>query len=86
MENNKLIVNDVNGNSVEINVYDIIENKDINKKYIIYDTKESEEDSMFISILDEKEDYFTLKKIEDENELKEVEEYFLKTNGENGDI
>lgn len=85
MENNKLTVNVEGGNRIVINVYDILERPDINKKYIIYDIDESENDNIYISILEEDETSFTLKTIEDQNELKEVEDYLIEVNSEDGD-
>ena len=85
MENNKLTVQIDGGKSVVINVYDIVERPDINKKYIIYDIDESGNDNIYISILEESETTFALKTIEDENEFKIVENYLEQITNEIGD-
>lgn len=75
MMDNKLLVTIDGGNSVYINVYDIIDRTDIDKKYIVYDIDGINNDDVCISILEETEDSFTLKTIENEEEMKEVEKY-----------
>lgn len=86
MEDTKLTVNIDGGQSVVINVYEIIEREDISKKYIVYDIDGSENEEMYISVLEETDTTFTLKTISDENELREIEEYLLKVTDENGDV
>lgn len=73
MEENKLIVK-LNDKDVEINVIDIIDNLDENKKYMVYYVEGYDED-FYISILEETENSYTLKQITDENEFKMVEDY-----------
>lgn len=85
MKENQLIVNTIEGTKFLINVYDIVEKTDINKKYIIYDIDGAEEDDMYISILEETETSFTLKNIEDENEYKMIEEYLENINNKVGE-
>lgn len=88
MEDRKLTVN-LNGNDVDIEVIDMIENKDNGKKYIIYSAA-GYDDDFFISILEEDETSFTLKEITDEAEFKMVEDYLASVmaeeGNENGDI
>ena len=73
MEENKLTVR-FNDADVEINVIDVIDNLDNNKKYIVYNA-EGFDDDFYISILEEGEDSYTLQEITDEDEFKMVEDY-----------
>jgi len=73
MEDNKLTVK-FNDSDVDINVIDIIDNLDNNKKYIVYNA-DGFDDDFYISILEEMEDSYTLQEITDENEFKMVEDY-----------
>ncbi len=86
MEDNKLLVK-LNDKDVSIDVIDIIEKDDVNKKYIIY-TIDGDDDNVYMSILDENETTYNLLEIKDENEAKLVEEYLksvlLEEDGTNG--
>ena len=84
MENNILRVKTSDNNDLEISVIDIIENKEANKNYIIY-TINGSKDDVFMSILDEKEDSYTLKTIEDSEEIKMIENYYENLLGD-GDL
>jgi hypothetical protein len=86
MENNKLTVSIDSNKEITINVYDIIEKKDTNKQYIIYNVDESETEDIYISILEETDNAFTLKTIKDEFEYKEIEKYLIEIYDENGDL
>ena len=68
-ENNKLVVTAENGQEVTINVLDIIDSEEFNKTFMIYNIDGNEE-AVFASILNEKEDTFSLDTI---SEPKEVE-------------
>ena len=70
---NSLIVN-LNGTDIKIFVMDIIEKPEENKKYIIYSI-EGNDDNIYASILDEKEDGYTLKYIEDKEEVDKLQKY-----------
>ncbi len=86
MQDNKLLVK-LNDKDVSIDVIDIIEKDDVNKKYIIY-TIDGDDDNVYMSILDENETTYNLLEIKDENEAKLVEEYLksvlLEEDGTNG--
>lgn len=82
MNENKLEVQVMGGNKLVINVIDIVEIADNDKKYIVYTIDNSGNEDMFISILNEDEKSYSLDTIEDENELKMVEEYLVKVNSE----
>lgn len=73
----------INDKEVKIEVLDIIENEDNNKEYIIYSPEGTED--VYMSILEETEDTYTLKTIEDETEVKMLEEYLKSIVEENGD-
>ena len=85
MDNNILKVKIMGGNYVDILVLDIIEMKATNKKYIIYSLANSDNDDMFISILNESDNNYSLETIEDEKELRMVEDYLIKVNSEEGE-
>lgn len=72
MENSKLKVKNLDGDEIEIDVIDIIENQDDNKQYICYTTDDSED--VYVSILEETDDSFTLSEITEEERIL-VEEY-----------
>ena len=55
------------------------------KKYIIYSLANSDNDDMFISILNESDNNYSLETIEDEKELRMVEDYLIKVNSEEGE-
>ena len=68
----KLKVKNLDGDEIEIDVIDIIENQDDNKQYICYTTDDSED--VYVSILEETDDSFTLSEITEEERIL-VEEY-----------
>ena len=74
MEDNKLTVKMEDNQVITIDVIDIIQNSENNKEYIIYNI-ENDEENVYMSILDEQDDSYTLKEITDENELRMLEEY-----------
>lgn len=71
MEDNKLNVN-LNGDSLTIDVFDILENPDLNKQYIIYGIEGNDKD-VYVSELNENDLNYTLNNISSEEELKLVE-------------
>jgi len=77
---NVLSVKMMNGNSIDINVLDIVEGvyNNINKKYIVYSIFDSED--IMVSILNESADSFSLDNIEDEHEFKYVENLLIELN------
>ena len=83
MEENILTVK-LDNRNIDIEVIDIIENNENNKKYIIYTIIGNDED-VYMSILEEYEDSFLLKTIEDANEAKMLEDY-LEELSENGKL
>ena len=84
MDNNILKLKTENGNFIEIEVYDIINNEENNKDYIVYSIKGKE--GAFISILNQNETSYSLDTIEDANEFKEIEDYLeQKLNKESGE-
>ena len=68
MENNKLVVTAENGQDVTINVLDIIESEEFNKTFMIYNI-EGNNEAIFASILNEKEDTFSLDTITEQKEI-----------------
>ena len=68
MENNKLVVTAENGQDVTINVLDIIDSEEFNKTFMIYNIDGNNED-VFASILNEKEDTFSLDTITEQREI-----------------
>lgn len=74
---NILSVKIMGGNYIDIMVLDIVEIADINKKYIVYSLVNSDNDDMFISILNEKDGSYSLETIEDEDEMRVVENYLI---------
>ena len=80
MKENKLTVN-LNGKNVDIEVIDIIDDLVEDKEYIVY-CADGYDDEFLVSILEEDEKTYTLKGIEDDEELKKVEDYIEKTMGE----
>ena len=68
----KLIVKNLDGQDIEINVIDIIENQDLNKEYICY--KLDGMDDVFISSLIENDNVFNLDDISEEEKLM-IEQY-----------
>ena len=82
MEENQLTVK-LNGQDVIINVLDIIEDNENNKKYMIYNPEGVED--VYMSILEEDDTTYTLKTIEDEEEANRIEAYLSSIYEENGD-
>ncbi len=68
MENNKLVVTAENGQDVTINVLDIIDSEEFNKTFMIYNIDGNNE-AVFASILNEKEDTFSLDTITEQKEI-----------------
>ncbi len=64
----KLIVTTEDGTKTEIDVVDIIESEEFNKEYIIY-TIGDDEQSIYASVLNEKEETYSLDTIETDAEL-----------------
>ena len=73
MENNILQLKDNNGNNIEIEVLDIINDENSNKDYMVYRIKN--QDDVLISIINQTETSFSIDTIEDENEYKAIEGY-----------
>lgn len=73
MENNILKLKNSDGNNIEIEVLDIINDENSNKDYMVYRIKDQED--VLISIINQTETSFSLDTIEDENEYKAIEEY-----------
>lgn len=67
-ENNKLTVTAENGQDVTINVLDIIDSEEFDKTFMIYNIDGNDE-VVFASILNEKDDSFSLDTIVEPNEL-----------------
>lgn len=71
MENNKLKVTIEDGSEVTVNVLDIIDSIEFKKTFIIYTVNDNEE-SIFASILNEKEETFSLDTITDNKEIEYI--------------
>lgn len=82
MEENKLTVK-LNNQDVTINVLDIIEDNENNKKYMVYNPENTED--VYMSILEETDTTYTLKTIENEEEAKRIEAYLSSLYEENGE-
>lgn len=86
MEENILTVTiDNEGNYIDIRVIDFLEDNESNKTYIVYNILNDQNEEVYISILDEKEDSYTLRTIEDEEELKMINEFYDQSNIEMGE-
>ena len=72
-EDTKLVVS-LNGKDVTIDVWDIVKNPTFNKEYIIYTIDGLDKNEVFASILNEKEDSYSLDTIETEEELTFINE------------
>ncbi len=70
--NTKLSVKMENGNSVEIDVIDIIEAPNFNKEFIIYTFPNTKQEEYYASILTEDETSFSLDTIESDEEIEFV--------------
>ena len=73
MENNILRIKNNDGNDIEIEVLDIINDDTSNKDYMVYRIKDQKD--VLISIINQTETSFSLDTIEDENEFKAIEDY-----------
>ena len=73
MENSILKLKDNNGNNIDIEVLDIINDENSNKDYMVYRIKDQED--VLISIINQTETSFSLDTIEDANEFKAIEDY-----------
>lgn len=73
LEDTKLVVK-LNNQDTVIDVIDIIENNDNGKRYMLY-TIDGDEEDVFMSLLEEDENSFTLLDIEDPQEAKYIEDY-----------
>ena len=83
--NNSLKLKDNNGNNIEIEVLDIINDEDLNKEYMVYRIKDQED--VLISIINQTETNFSLDTIEDANEFKAIEDYLeSKINDNQGEL
>lgn len=75
---NRLSVNNVNGEKIDIIVLDIVEGlyNNIAKKYIVY-CLENNSDDIMISILNETDDSFSLDTINDNEEFQYIQNLLL---------
>lgn len=71
MKNNKLRVTIEDGSEVRVNVLDIIDSLEFNKTFMIY-TVNDNDDNIFASILNEKEETFSLDTITDNKEIEYI--------------
>jgi len=81
MEENKLVVKNMDGNDITINVIDILENTETNKQFICYTIEGISGTDAFISTLEEKEDSYSLGEVTEE-ERNEIEELMNQKDGE----
>ena len=72
--NRQLKLTDENGVHVTINVLDIIDENPYNKEFIIY-TLEGDDETVFASILNEREDSYSLDTIEKNEEIDYINTY-----------
>lgn len=71
MKNNKLKVTIEDGSEVTVNVLDIIDSLGFNKTFMIYTVNDNDE-NIFASILNEKEETFSLDTITDNKEIEYI--------------
>ncbi|CCX36186.1 unknown [Clostridium sp. CAG:1000] len=71
MKNNKLKVTIEDGSEVTVNVLDIIDSLEFNKTFMIYTVNDNDE-NIFASILNEKEETFSLDTITDNKEIEYI--------------
>lgn len=71
MKNNKLRVTIEDGSEVTVNVLDIIDSLEFNKTFMIYTVNDNDE-NIFASILNEKEETFSLDTITDNKEIEYI--------------
>ena len=71
MKNNKLKVTIEDGSEVTVNVLDIIDSLEFNKTFMIYTVNDNDE-NIFASILNEKEETFSLDTIIDNKEIEYI--------------
>lgn len=81
MENNKLKVTIEDGSEVTVNVLDIIDSLEFNKTFMIYTVNDNDE-NIFASILNEKEDTFSLDTITDSKEIEYINSQIDRVVGE----
>jgi len=72
--NRQLKLTDENGVLVTINVLDILDENPYNKEFIIY-TLDGDDNTVFASILNEKEDAYSLDTIEKDEEMNYINTY-----------
>lgn len=71
MKNNKLKVTIEDGSEVTVNVLDIIDSLEFNKTFMVYTVNDNDE-NIFASILNEKEETFSLDTITDNKEIEYI--------------
>ena len=81
MEENKLVVKNMDGNDITINVIDILENTENNKQFICYTIEGVSEEEVFVSTLEENENTYNLGEVTEE-EQKEIEDLMNQKDGE----
>jgi len=81
MEENKLVVKNMDGNDITINVIDILENTENNKQFICYTIEGVSEQEVFVSTLEENENTYNLGEVTEE-EQKEIEDLMNQKDGE----
>ena len=75
---NRLSLYDENGVLVNINVLDILDENEFGVEFIIY-TLEGDDETIYASILNEKEDSYSLDTIYDENQMQYINNYIENT-------
>ena len=75
---NSLSLYDENGVLVNINVLDILDENEFGVEFIIY-TLEGDDKTVYASILNEKEDSYSLDTIYDENQMQYINNYIETT-------
>ena len=75
---NRLSLYDENGVLVNINVLDILDENEFGVEFIIY-TLEGDDETVYASILNEKEDSYSLDTIYDENQMQYINNYIENT-------
>ena len=85
LENNVLTVSIDSGSEVEITVIDIVDFEENGKTYIVYSINGRDDDDIFISILNESDDSYSLDTISDEQEFRKIQDYIIKLNEIDGE-
>jgi len=75
---NSLSLYDENGVLVNINVLDILDENEFGVEFIIY-TLEGDDKTVYASILNEKDDSYSLDTIYDENQMQYINNYIENT-------